>query len=88
MQHTLKNEINCHPTKGMFKIITILLFCFFCNAMSFTVLTCLEYVEYESQYILQQPGSLKNIVMWTHIYVLIHPIHPVRPWYYNWTLFL
>ena len=48
----------------------------------------LLFVEYESQYILQQPGSLKNIVMWTHIYVLIHPILPVRPWYYNWTLFL
>ena len=45
MQHTLKNEINCHPTKGMFKIIAILLFCFFCNAMSSTVLTCLAHAS-------------------------------------------
>ena len=69
------------PNKGMLKIITILPFDLFCNAMSSTVFTCLVYassffVEYESQYILQQPGSLKNLVMPMHMYLL-------GCWYYN-----
>ena len=38
-------------------------------------------VAYQSQYIFQQPGSLKSLVMWTDMYVL-------GCWYYNWTLFL
>ena len=41
----------------------------------------LLFIGYESQYILQQPGSLKSLVMWTYIYVL-------GCWNYNWTLFL
>ena len=41
----------------------------------------LSFVAHESQYILQQPWSLKILVIWTYIYVL-------GCWYYNWTLFL
>ena len=70
----------------MLKIVIILPFCFFCNVISSTLLTCLAQANsfvctYESQYILQQPGSLKSLVIWTYIDVLVC-------WYYNWTLFL
>ena len=41
----------------------------------------LLFVAYEFQCIVQQPGSLKSLIIWTYIYVL-------GCWYYNWTLFL
>ena len=51
------------------------------NSSFLFILQTLLFVAYESQCIVQQPGSLKSLIIWTYIYVL-------GCWYYNWTLFL
>ena len=72
----------------MLKHVTILPFCLFCNAMSSTVLTCLAhgnsfFVEYESQYILQQPRSLKSFVIWTNIYISLAVAFTIGHYFYD-----
>ena len=71
--------------------ITVVWECEICNNTAFLfVLQCnvfyslglsLFFIAYETQYVFQQPGFLKRLVLWTYIYVL-------GCWFYNWTLFL